>query len=217
MRSNKYLPPQICYLFFIVISLLVLTVIDGVGQPNIKSSHPRMGYEDSLASVRSGNLDPFDEVAAHYREEREQFGKDLLEILKNARLSGISRCGAAFYLGEMRFGGAADALAANIILDIGPQFTDHLTILMGTPAANALIKIGVPSVPYVIRNLAESDDQKIRSESLRVLYRIDDDKDITRFRLQKALSVQPDLTKKARLKSALKALGETTFKIVPIL
>ena len=73
---------------------------------------------------------------------------------------------------------------------------------------HALIKIGNPSIPAVIRNLAESDDAKVRELSLTALYHIDGDKDITQLRLQKALKAEKDLQKQARLQAALKSLSE---------
>jgi hypothetical protein len=72
----------------------------------------------------------------------------------------------------------------------------------------ALIEIGNPSTPAVIRNLADSDDPKVRELSLRVLTRIDNDKDISQLRLQKVLKAETDPKKQARLKAALNALAE---------
>jgi len=122
---------------------------------------------------------------------------------------------AAYLLGEYRFSQAAKTLAINILWEdkVRPNtergsewFWDHY------PAMEALIKIGNPSIPAVIRNLAGSDDVKVRELSLKVLYHIEGDKDIVQLRLQKALTAEKDLQKQARLQSALKALAETSFE-----
>jgi hypothetical protein len=46
---------------------------------------------------------------------------------------------------------------------------------------------------------------------LKVLYRIDGDKDIVQLRLLKAIAAQKDSNKKARLQAALKSLAKTQF------
>jgi hypothetical protein len=71
---------------------------------------------------------------------------------------------------------------------------------------SALMRIGNPSIPAVIGNLEQSDDVKVRELSLAVLNYIDNDKDITQLRLQKALAAQNDGQKMMRLQGALKAL-----------
>jgi hypothetical protein len=74
---------------------------------------------------------------------------------------------------------------------------------------DALIAIGNPSIPAMIRNLADSDDARVRELSLQVLTRIDGDKDISKLRLQRALKTGKDSQKQARLQAALKSLAKT--------
>lgn len=116
---------------------------------------------------------------------------------------------AVYLLGKYRFSEAADKLASMITLqDINPQKSEKLW--RGFPAEDALISIGNPSIPAVIRNLAESDDIKVRKLSLRVIYYIDNDKDIVQLRLQKALKAETNSQKQARLLSALNELDTPT-------
>ena len=75
------------------------------------------------------------------------------------------------------------------------------------PAMDALVKIGSPSIPALIRNLAGSDNANVRELSLRALNQIDGDKDIVQLRLQKAMNAQIDSARKARLRSAQKSLA----------
>lgn len=121
------------------------------------------------------------------------------------------KCYAAYLLGDYRFPQAADLLAKNITLEdkVHPAkergsewFWDRF------PAMEALIKIGNPSLHSVIRNLAESDDVKIRELSLIALCHIERDKDVVRIYLEKALKEEADSQKEARLVAALKILPE---------
>ena len=64
------------------------------------------------------------------------------------------------------------------------------------PVVDALVKIGNPSIPAVIQNLAETEDGQVIELSLEVLYRIEGDKDIVQLRLQKASFAESDPIKK---------------------
>jgi len=113
----------------------------------------------------------------------------------------------------MRAPQVVNALADKVTLAFDSSRTPifHFPIISGYPAMDALVKIGNPSIPAVIRNLEESEDAKVRELSLKVLYRIEGDKDIVQLRLQKALEVQQDSKKKARLQTALQALLDPKF------
>src|SRR5882724_8828139 len=98
---------------------------------------------------------------------------------------------AAYLLGEYRFPDAVDSLNKVITLkDNRPRFAEGFWDMF--PAMEALAKIGAPSIPAMIRNLAESDDGKVRELSLKVVHYIDKDKDIVQLRLQKALAAEKD-------------------------
>jgi hypothetical protein len=159
---------------------------------------------DVIASTHA-NLQTFDKVSDNFHAQRKQLCMELIGILNDPKSSNLSQCEAACYLGEMRMSEAADDLAAKITLrlDLRHIIILHLPAISASPVTDALVKIGNPSIPAVIRNLAESDDAKVRELSLKVLYRIDGDKDIVRLRLQKALKAETDSTKQARLQAAL--------------
>ena len=121
---------------------------------------------------------------------------------------------AAYLLGAYRYPQAVSGLANNITLEdkIRPQMQKQREWYWDLyPAMEALIRIGNPAIPAMIRNLEESNDANVRELSLKVIYFIDKDKDIARLRLQKAAEAQKDLQKKARLQSALKALEKNSL------
>lgn len=154
---------------------------------------------NALLDVDFGTL--FRESSDH----REQDIQELLNIFNNPKTGDYPKCCAAYYLGEMRASEAVDSLANQITLE--PIVISHEPAYGYNPPVDALVKIGTPSIPAVIRNLAESEDEKVREFSMAVLYLIDaGDKDIVQLRLQKALDAQTDAAKKARLQSALKSV-----------
>jgi hypothetical protein len=110
---------------------------------------------------------------------------------------------------------AVDSLANNITLKIGVEptsFYSGLPLVSGFTARDALIKIGNLSVPAMLQNVAESDDAEVRKLSLEVIKRIDDDRDISALRLQKAIKAETDSQKQARLQAALNDLTGTPIK-----
>jgi HEAT repeat protein len=213
MKKNKVLQQMLKIKNRIILALVLITSLSAVkleaGDENSSAYH--VTPEDIIASAQAKNLDIFNAVSSGFIAERARLNNELLNIFKNPKSSNPNRCAAAFYLGEMRSPNAVDALAPEIMLHLNGVSIDEIPMIMGNPVADALVKIGNPSIPAVIRNLAESDDVQVRKLSLQVLYRIDGDKDISQLRLQKALKVEKDSQKQARLRVALKALSATSF------
>ena len=175
------------------------------------SIHP-LNFNNIITSIRANNLNTFDQTLGKLHAESHRFNNELLNIFNDSKMSNLSRCAAAYYLGDFHVSEAVDPLASDIALQPILLTTEHCTMLHGTIAADALVKIGTPSITAVIRNLEESDNADVRSLSLKVLYRIDGDKDIVQLRLQKAMAAQKDSNKKARLQAALKALADSSFE-----
>ncbi len=156
-------------------------------------------------------------------QERAALLKDNDQYLRQTQDTLLSRLGsadqdvkfyAAYLLGAYRFPQAVSGLANNITMEdkIRSQIQKQREWYWDLyPTMEALIRIGNPAIPAMVRNLEESNDAKVRELSLRVIYSIDKDKDMARLRLQKAAEAQKDLQRKARLQSALKALEKNTL------
>jgi hypothetical protein len=170
---------------------------------------------DVIASV---NLEWFsfslsDRAVRNFAEDRQKLIRELLNTFNNPNASNFNRCTCALYLGEMRAADAASALAPAISLELDPH-VDIKGVMLAQydPALNALVKIGSPAIPALIRNLAESGDAKVRTLSLKALHQIDNDNDIVRLRLGKALKAESDPQNQSRLRVALKAINDNPFE-----
>ncbi len=178
------------------------------------------GTEQISDEQITGRLQKFERLTDKERETLLQdIGQNLRQTQETLLIaldseSKDARFYAAYLLGEYRFPRAADGLAQRITLEDKIRSTaqrSHEWFWDRYPAMEALVKIGTPSIPALIRNLEQSDDVTIRDLSLKVLYRVEGDKEITTLRLQHALNMQKDPQKQTRLQSALKSLSEMQF------
>jgi hypothetical protein len=215
MKTKLY-PNKLRNLPFLIAIIFTIT---GVGKidAQTESTDTNQSVEDKVIAMinsfnynRSPNVttDWGWEILSNATKHREKMIQSLIGIFNDPK-SYVFRpkCYAAYCLGVMRASEAADSLAAQITIR-GSEHGLEEPIGGYEPAVTALITIGTPSIPAVIRNLAESDDAKVRELSLQVLYHIEGDKDIVQLRLQKALAAEKDSQKQARLQSALKSLAE---------
>lgn len=156
------------------------------------------------------NINVFDKTVRDFSSERKWLVEKLQITLLDPKASNLGQCEAAYFLGELRTPDAVESLASKITLrlDATRLIITHLPSMTKTPALEALVKIGSPSIPVMVRNLAESDDTKARELSLQALYQIERDKDIVQLRLQKALKAESNTQRQARLQAALKSLVE---------
>ncbi len=147
----------------------------------------------------------FHAVSSLDRERQDRI-KYLILILDGNAMPDV-KDSAAKLLGDYRAAEGVKSLIANFALDVRPRVMNGmLADDYVQPVTIALIRIGNSSIPAVLRYLEQTDDPRMRRLSLKVLSSIDNDKDITRLRLEKALKAEKDSQKQARLQSALKML-----------
>ena len=173
---------------------------------NSADSKNTVTTDDIVASIREYKLGYDATLLKRTLDQRQQFISTLLNIFRDSRATDDQQCVVACYLGECHAAEAADVLAANITKDLATP-----RMYFGGPIPSipgALVQIGAPCIPSLLKNMQESDDANVQKLSLMVLYTIEGDKDVVQLRLQKALDVQQDTTKKARLQAALKSLPE---------
>jgi hypothetical protein len=205
MKQNQRIQCS-CFTALILVALGTLNV-------QAQAEADKSKLDNIITSIKTNDksLAVLQQQLAEFLSSRQQFAKELLVVFDDPKSSDLSHYAAACYLGEIRFSDAADALAARIEFSFNSAkypWYNFPADVSPYPVVGALIKIGNPSIPAVIRNLAESDNAKVRELSLQVLTRIDGDKDIVQLRLQKALKAEKDSQKQARLQAALKSLAE---------
>jgi hypothetical protein len=124
--------------------------------------------------------------------------------MNGASSKDVKAC-AAYLLGQYRIAEAVQNLAAAITLDMGFGIQKRERLWGQYPVVQALVQIGQPSVPYMVRNLEESDDAKMRELSLKVVRHVVGP-ETAAFLMKRAMEEQEDAEKRDRLNSALRTL-----------
>jgi hypothetical protein len=114
-----------------------------------------------------------------------------------------ARRAAVYLLGELRAEEAAPALAKALVNDQSDEDNFHIGRYNGA-VFSALVKIGRPSIPWLIQNLQTSDNQVVRFESLMAMCHILGGKSHTLETLRKVRTRADDPAEIRRLDAAIK-------------
>jgi hypothetical protein len=169
-----------------------------------------------LVSIQSTNVFSRQRAVLLLAQEREKLIKNLSDVLEGSASLEI-KLEAARVLGKYRATEAVDILVKNLTLeDQGHQMLSGMVSeedyeYLIYPVSMALEKIGNPSIDKLLEISAENDDPKMRTKILKILCRIEGDRDIVRLRLEKALKAEQNPQKQARLQAALKSVDDVKF------
>ena len=83
----------------------------------------------------------------------------------------------------------------------------HLPLWGTLLAEGALIQIGNEALGPLEENLATSDDPQVQKLSLDAIQRIENDPDVARAELRRAIAHEPNATRRHRLEVALREIG----------
>ena len=126
------------------------------------------------------------------------------------------QCYAAYLMGLYRLKDASIALSNNIGLQDKQGRGANLWWWGHYPAAEALVSIGDPAIPYMIANLTEFGDKPRRQLSLWVIHVImGRDTVMTKHIVSKAVAKQTDKKKKDKLQAALTLIEAGQHEILP--
>ncbi len=95
----------------------------------------------------------------------------LIDPTNAAKYSDETRCSAAFLLGELRAVEAVPVLSQSLISEPGRKQRFRIS-RYDAPVWNALVKIGRPAVPTMIKNIETTDNRILRVKSLDILVHI---------------------------------------------
>jgi hypothetical protein len=217
MKTTNHIPRSLSFLSLVLpgtLAALLMSASMGklVGQTESDSAKPLdEKITAAINAIKDGNAPQtdFKKLFDDEYNHRKQMTQELIKRLNDPASDNLAKCYAAYFLGVLHATEAADSLATQITISAprNGHLSDMEAPWNNEPAAQALRMIGVPAIPALIRNLAESDDAKTRETSLRILKIIEGDKDVVRLRLQKALKAEKDSQKQARLQAALKSLA----------
>ncbi len=162
-----------------------------------------------MKTIRENSLKSLDRISREQRDlllneiEREwQTTKEIL-ITQLGSTNIHTRCCSAYLLGLYRYPEAVESLGQMVSLeDKATEGKQKERRWDRYPAFEALIRIGKPSIPAMLRNIEGSEDETIRELSARVIFYVEG-ADIAPIVLEKAISKQTDPLKKGRLKAVV--------------
>ena len=139
-------------------------------------------------------------IEKEYNEnESSDLQNSLIEILAQPEYSNEAKCAAAVLMGRCKMDKCLDILSKNISLfDGSPDPIGFETF----PAKFALIRIGKPATPFMIRSLEESDNEVVRDLSLQVVVAVEGSEG-GRLIIEKAVEKQTDKGKRQKLEAVL--------------
>jgi HEAT repeat protein len=153
---------------------VVIIAMTTIAQSDSKQEKPL----SSLEELESKEPRTRDLAVDKILQDRKAMIQNLIPLIDptNAnKYSDETRSASAYLLGEFRAVEAISVLSRALVNEPGPKVI-YRTTRYGAPVWSALVKIGRPAVPELIKNLENSDDHVLREKSLDVLIRTLDGK-----------------------------------------
>ena len=161
--------------------------------------------QTAVARLDQKNEDNRKMLITSFLENRQQSFYDLWPLL-NSKDNQV-QCSAAYLLGA-RYSEACVVLSQVITLkDSKFAYLQLSSRMWGQyPAAEALAEIGKPSTPFMLLNLATSDDELVRDLSLKVIRSVEG-AEVAQFIVELAINKEEISANKKRLQAAKVALS----------
>lgn len=176
-----------------------IMINDSASQP---ASTPNSVFISKLASLQEGErLKLLNQLSKDHSDLQTKLLSQLDESNPKAVNFGI-----AYLLGVYRMDQAVQHLSKYIALRNVQSMDNKRLLLYGEyPVVEAMIRIGNPVIPEMLKNIESSDDENIRKLSARVIRYIDG-AEIALFRLKKREENESDQIKKMRLRVAIESI-----------
>lgn len=172
------------------------------------------GGKDLASMVASRERPNREEAIQKVIKSRQEIILALCEIVHRrnaANYSGESRAVAAYILGEIRASEAVEALSSTLGEDLfGPRVIEDLPPPYESPdvVINALVKIGLPSVAEMTKNLRTTNRKRVMQESVVVLKRVLGERQVQQL-VDALLEAEKDVTVREKLLEAKKMTGSS--------
>ncbi len=150
-----------------VVASVILLVVAAAANVDFRNEDTFSSFEN-LKSTLPRTRDKAVDAILHDRSATIQKLIPLIDPVNAVKYSDETRCTAAYLLGELRAEEAVPVLSCALTDEPGPKIiTDESRY--DTPVLSALLKIGRPAVPTMIKNLETTDHHQLRGKSLGVL------------------------------------------------
>lgn len=181
------------YVYCLVLSGLVLglwTVV--IGGTDVKKRDDRNSSFSRLRSLNSKECLP---LLGQATKERMEFQKALIAQLDESNPKEVT-FSIAYLLGLHRMEQSASHLSRYIALEADADEVLHKDFPLWNryPVAEALVRIGNPSVPVMLKNIEKSQDKNVRVLSAKVILGVEGPQ-VARLVLERAMQDKPDIVK----------------------
>lgn len=188
-----------CFRGVLTSNTINMVIDDSASQP---ASTTNSVFIPKLASTREGErLKLLNQLS----KDRSDLQAKLLSQLDESNPTALN-LGIAYLLGVYRMDQTVQDLSKYIALkNVQSMDNKRLPLYGEYPVVEALIRIGNPAIPEMLRNIESSDDDNVRKLSARVIRYIDGT-EIAQFRLEKRMEAESDQIKKMRLRVAIESI-----------
>ncbi len=192
----------IIVIFVILISMSFITFAGTGMEKKLESNKDKIAQMSELNNKERLNF------LSELGEERSDIQSNLIIQFSNSD-SKEMKFAAAFLLGLYRMDESVRYLSKFITLENNEDMDiDIKRPIWGQyPVAEALCRIGIPSVPEMLKNIKTSNDEKVVELSISVIQNVEGS-DIGRIILEKEMEKQTDTQNKNKFESAVKKFDE---------
>lgn len=162
---------------------------------------PDEKMKEILANLPNASEQDGERIASGLSNDRAQVQSQLILQLLSPK-SKQHQIVVVYLLGLYRMEGAARHLAKFITLEAEEKLHQRLPLWSRYPAVDALVKIGMPSIPVVMERIETSDDKLVIELGAKVIKGVLG-QEIAEGVVKQAIIKLPDADKKKKLEEAL--------------
>lgn len=185
---------------FTLFSLACFVSVVGVAMPAEKPTQKK-GMKEILAGLSNTDAEEAEQVSSQLSVERAELEAQLIRQL-NSPKPKQQQVVIAYLLGLYRMDNAVRPLTRVITLETEPKLHRRLPAITRHPAAQALLRIGMPSIPAVMERLETTEDAQVVELGTWVIDRILG-RELGEMAIKHAIDKQTDRDKRKRLEEAL--------------